>query len=74
MDESLLDKYEGFVDNDNERTTTVEYCLLGCEGAAHKTGIADSDTYFCARHVHRSAHIALKKGALAFGVAGSLGE
>ena len=29
MDESLLEKKEGFVDNDNEHTTWVEYWLAG---------------------------------------------
>jgi hypothetical protein len=29
MDESLLDKKEGIVDNDNEYTTWVEYWLKG---------------------------------------------
>lgn len=29
MDESLLEKKEGFVDNDNEYTTWVEYWLEG---------------------------------------------
>ena len=29
MDESLLEKKEGFVDNDNERTSWVEYWLEG---------------------------------------------
>jgi hypothetical protein len=29
MDESLLDKREGIVDNDNENTTWVEYYLNG---------------------------------------------
>jgi hypothetical protein len=29
MDESLLEKKEGFVDNDNEYTTWVEYWLTG---------------------------------------------
>jgi len=29
MDEALLEKREGFVDNDNEYTTWVEYWLKG---------------------------------------------
>jgi len=29
MDDSLLEKKEGFVDNDNEYTTWVEYWLSG---------------------------------------------
>jgi len=29
MDESLLDKREGTIDNDNETTTWVEYWLTG---------------------------------------------
>jgi hypothetical protein len=29
MDESLLEKKEGFVDNDTEHTTWVEYWLAG---------------------------------------------
>lgn len=74
MDEALLLKKVGLVDNENERTTTVEYCLLDCSGQAHLTGEPDAPTHFCARHVHRSAAIHLKKPVFAFGEAASLGE
>lgn len=63
LDESLLIKHEGVVDNDNEKTSVVEYCLAGCHGPAHLTGKPDSETFFCYQHVHRSVNIALKKVA-----------
>ena len=44
MDESLLDKIEGIIDNSNEYTTWVEYRLKGT-----------SEPF-----VHRSAHVTLK--------------
>jgi len=73
MDESLLLKREGSTDNDNETAVTVEYCLKDCPGDAHKTGVADSEGHFCNLHVHRSAHVTLKKNVTAEGVAASFG-
>jgi protoporphyrinogen oxidase len=49
MDESLLEKREGSLDNDTETTTWVEY-WLGEE------------------LVHRSVHMALKRGVFADGI------
>ena len=49
MDESLLEKREGSVDNETETTTWVEY-WLGEE------------------LVHRSVHMALKRGVFADGI------
>jgi protoporphyrinogen oxidase len=49
MDESLLEKREGSVENDTETTTWVEY-WLGEE------------------LVHRSVHMALKRGVFADGI------
>jgi hypothetical protein len=37
MDEALLDKREGVVDNDNERTTWVEYRLPGQNEIIHRS-------------------------------------
>ena len=54
MDEALLEKKTGVVDNDNEHTTWVEYW--------HKGEL-----------VHRSAHVALKKGLSALCETASLG-
>lgn len=73
VDESELQKLDGSIDNDNERTATVEYCLANCPGDAHKTGTADSDSHFCNLHVHRSVHVTLKKPVTLAGVAGSFG-
>ena len=67
MDERGLQKIEGLLDNENERTTWVEYCLINCEGAAHRTSVAESASFFCSKHVHRSAHVTLKKPIAAFG-------
>lgn len=72
VDETALVKTEGLVDNDHERTTTVEYCLRGCPGIAHRTGIAEASSYFCAQHVHRSVHVRLKEWPA--GLGGDVGE
>lgn len=71
MDESTLLKREGIVDNANEYTTTIEYCLADCDGQAHKTGIADCESHFCNKHIHRGAHVALKEGNEAITAIGS---
>lgn len=70
-DESELIKREGSIDNDNETTQTVEYCLIGCEGEAHKTNTPDSVSHFCNFHVHRSVHVTLKKPLELFSEAGA---
>jgi hypothetical protein len=67
IDESLLRKVEGDVDNENEHTTTVEYCLNTCDGMAHIRGTPDSEVFFCSKHIHRSAHVRLKKNVSTFG-------
>jgi hypothetical protein len=61
MDEADLRKFEQVIDNDDERTTTVEYCVKGCDGAAHITGTPDYPHCFCSQHVHRSAVVTIKK-------------
>lgn len=61
VDEALLMKREDSIDNENEKTGIVEYCLNGCNGPAHVTGIPDSATHFCNQHVHRSVHVTVKK-------------
>lgn len=70
IDESELQKLENVIDNENEHTTTIEYCLANCPGEAHKTGKPDSVSHFCGLHVHRSAHITLKQPVTLEGVAG----
>jgi len=49
MDDSLLEKREGSVENDTETTSWVEYWLDG-------------------ELVHRSVHMALKRGVFADGI------
>lgn len=49
MDDSLLEKREGSLDNDTETTSWVEYWLNG-------------------EMVHRSVHMALKRGVFADGI------
>ena len=73
LDESLLIKRENVIDNENERTTSAEYCLAGCNGWAHITGQPDAETHFCNQHVHRSVHVTLKGGVGVESVLGSLG-
>ena len=54
MDDSLLEKREGSVENDTETTSWVEYWLAG-------------------EMVHRSVHMALKRGVFADGISQSIG-
>ena len=49
MDDSLLEKREGSLENDTETTSWVEYWLAG-------------------EMVHRSVHMALKRGVFADGI------
>jgi hypothetical protein len=49
MDDSLLEKREGSLENDTETTSWVEYWLDG-------------------EMVHRSVHMALKRGVFADGI------
>jgi len=72
LDESLLIKRENVIDNENECTSSVEYCLKGCNGQAHITGQADAETHFCNQHVHRSVHVTLKRVAVSEGEVGIL--
>jgi len=74
MDESLLAKHEDVLNNANEKTTSVEYCLVGCKGPAHITNVPDSEAHFCGQHVHRSVHVTLKKNLTADGAAASFGN
>lgn len=71
LDELLLVRHDGIIDNENESTTSVEYCLKGCSGPAHVTGQADAESHFCSQHVHRSVHVTLKKVAAGESAAGS---
>lgn len=71
MDDSLLMLHTGLVNNEDERTTSVEYCLKDCAGEAHQTGRPDSPSHFCNFHVHRSAHVTLKKVPTITGEIGS---
>ena len=61
MEEAKLQKKTAVVDNANEHTISVEYCLAGCDGSAHRTGVPDARSFFCSKHVHRSAHVTLKR-------------
>ena len=59
MDETLLVRTSGLVDDDRERTTWVEYRLATDPNAA--------------RAVHRSVHVTLKKSVSANGEFGKVG-
>lgn len=74
MEEALLRKTTGCVDNDNEETTWVEYCFPACCGEAHVTGKPDAPGLFCSQHIHRSVAVRLKKGLKMFGTAQDLGK
>lgn len=71
-DEAELLKHDDVVDNDHEHTTVVEYCLKDCPGAAHQTGQATGAHCFCERHIHRSAHVTLKRWPE--GMSGAIGQ
>ena len=70
LEESELIKTERSFENENEKTTSVEYCSKDCDGPAHNTGQPDSESYFCSKHIHRSAHVHLKKHPAMTGEAG----
>lgn len=73
MDEALLEKREGVLDNENERTTWAEYWLPGTLGPALRKWQSDhpggeaSNGGGMTGYVHRSAHVTLKKPVAAFG-------
>lgn len=73
LDDSLLIKREDVIDNEDERTVAIEYCLNTCTGLAHVTNQPDSEMHFCNQHVHRSVHIALKKVAFSESEVGVIG-
>jgi hypothetical protein len=64
IEEALLDKREGKLDNDNELTTWVEHWHGGQKACAHKLA-ASGESRIClncgSELVHRSASIKLKK-------------
>lgn len=67
MDEALLQKMTGEIDNEVEQTTWVEYWLGGDPACQHKThGEGDHDCIVgCgAEEVHRSVNMELKKAAV----------
>jgi hypothetical protein len=61
VDESELIKRIDVDENDDIRIEATEYCLIGCKGNAHVTGVAQGDGSFCELHVHRSAHGIVKR-------------
>lgn len=71
LDEVALLKTDTLVDNDHERTITVEYCLVDCGGPAHQTGIPDAASHFCDQHVHRSVHVTIKEWPMAGAASGT---
>lgn len=75
MDEAdLLKSWDGvWSDNETEQSTVVEYCLKDCTGQSHQTGKPDSLGHFCNHHVHRSAHVTLKKNVAGAGGIASFG-
>lgn len=73
LDEAQLQRYDSVYEDDEIRLDLIEYCLVGCEGDAHKTGVAQGDGCFCEKHVHRSASGQVKRWPVeASGVAQSL--
>ena len=63
------------VETVDQIVTSHEYCLAGCSGSAHRTGVADAEGLLCRQHVHRSLNVHIKRfpeGAMA-GAAQSFG-
>ena len=73
MDEATLLRRDLKIDNDNEVTDIVEYCLPDCDGQAHKSGVPDADSHFCNQHIHRGGSINLKQGIAALCGLGNIG-
>lgn len=61
VDESALIHLDKVEEDDEKIVETTEYCLVGCQGSAHITGIPDAVSHFCNRHVHRSGHATVKR-------------
>lgn len=82
MQEAILEKREGVVDNENEHTTWVEYWQAGevladrlLPGLQPSQVVHERDAAGPVRHcVHRSAHITLKKPVTLFGEVGRFGD
>jgi hypothetical protein len=74
MDDSLLRKTEGSIDDPHAYTTWVEYCLLECDGPAHTSRHPDAPGLFCAKHIHRSGSGLLKEPVCAEAIAAILGS
>jgi hypothetical protein len=62
IDEDLLRRTDGKIDNDNECTIWTEHCLKDCDGPAHQSNQPDEPWLFCQKHVKREVHITLKQG------------
>lgn len=56
------------VETIDQGVTSTEYCLAGCQGPAHVTGVADAPGVHCRAHIHRSVRVHVKRfpeGAMA---------
>jgi hypothetical protein len=71
-DGALMAPLRSILENDDQRVEMIEYCVLGCEGHAHVTGVAQGDGCFCELHVHRSVHVTVKTGFEVTGETASL--
>jgi hypothetical protein len=71
LDESLLIRTSGVIENDHERTEWVEYCRQSCADPVHQTQHPAQPEFFCPHRVHRSVHVTLKQGVFGEGVAAS---
>lgn len=62
IDEALLEKREGRIDDENELTDWIEYWLGGTPGCAHYIEDPSRICESCGGElVHRSAYVKLKK-------------
>lgn len=60
VDEATLIKRVDSLNNANETTVATEYCVVGCTGPAHVSGVPDSPSHFCNSHVKREVNMVLK--------------
>jgi len=73
MRESALQKRVDVLEDADRRIEAVEYCVRGCLGMAHVSGVATGLGCFCPDHVHRSVHVTVKQ-VPEFTISGTLAD
>ena len=65
IDDSLLEKTEGYFEDEKEVTNWSEYRLLGTPSPRVAHGICIDCLDGVCKHIHRSVHVRLKEGVAA---------